>query len=758
MSRFDRVQEIFGRAESLHGDARRRLLDEACGDDRALRADVESLLRARDEVGAFLDAPSKSWVGRRIGAYAIESVLGEGGMGVVFRAQQDQPRRPVALKLVRGAVTSDKARQRFELEAEALGRLDHPAIASIFEAGTFESEGRRHPYFAMEWVDGRPLDRYLAEERPSVRDRVRLFSSVCDGIHHAHLRGVVHRDLKPANVLVRPDGTPKIVDFGVARLVDAEERVTTQRTSGGDLVGTLAYMSPEQVGGGAVDLRSDVYTLGVVMTEALTGVLPYSLQGADFVRAIRVICDEEPVVLARGSSTLDVDLRTILGKCLRKPPEDRYASAAELRDDLQRFLRHQPILARPLSTTYRLRMLARRHRVGVFASAVAVVALVGGLTLSLLGWNQARDQRALARAAADEAEAINGFLTEILAAPDPYFAGRDAKVIDVIDQAAASVDARFAEAPAIGLRIENVLAETYQGLGLRDLAATHRHRAVQRATDLATARDSTVLVEPLLELAQHWMALGRYDAADSVAMRLTGLVAPLPASAWPRYRLTILRAHIVEDRGDPDAALALLEPALQEARRWTDELPEEIVSDLEAEIGNLYWQTGRPEEARDLLRSAGQALRAKLGPDHVATLALHNNLAVVHQELGEFEVSRELLEAILDAKIRTNGATHPSTGVGHHNLANLLRAMGRSSEALAHHEQALAIETAIEPANEVRIAIYRAGFGQSLLEAGQRARGLETLDRALGVLLEAFGSDHPRVRALQEIAAASTDG
>ncbi len=428
---WQRVEELFDRVVAAPPDRRAALLDEACGDDAELRAEVQSLLEHDARAGAdFLASPiisvrpdedlTPAWaqdlIGRTVGRYTIVRPLGHGGMGSVFEARQEQPARTVALKVLRPGFSAPSALARFRLEPEVLGRLQHPNIAQVFEAGVHtpspsqgegwgEGPAEPIPYFAMEYIaDAQPLREYADARELSTRERLELFAKVCDAIQHGHQKGIVHRDLKPANILVGADGEPKVIDFGVARASDADIVMTTQCTRLGDLVGTVHYMSPEQCDGdpALIDTRSDVYSLGVVLYELLTGAAPYETTGTTVYEAIRAIKEEPPrrpsaVVGGAGRPVrhLRGDIDVVLLKALEKDRARRYASVAELGADIRCIVENRPIRARPPSPLYLLGKYVRRNRWRT--AAVAAVALgVTAALAALLTWQSLRaeaDQR-----------------------------------------------------------------------------------------------------------------------------------------------------------------------------------------------------------------------------------------------------------------------------------------------------------------------------------------------------------------------------
>ncbi|MGE3109464.1 MAG: protein kinase [Phycisphaerales bacterium] len=459
------VEEIFVEAASAPPDARAAILDQRCRSDQALRDEIMSLLSVHEEQTGVLDVPQPLTMGvmkqisgllrtddaqlpadGRIGAYHVLRVIGSGGMGVVYLAEQERPRRTVALKVIRRGVATPSLLRRFEHEAEVLGRLHHPGIAQIYEAGVADYGFGPQPYIAMEYVDGRQLLEYAEVNRLGTRERLALVMRICDAVQHAHQRGVIHRDLKPANILVQAEdttlqavtkaetrslamfagvGQPKVLDFGVARIADGRPQATTMRTSVGQLIGTLAYMSPEQFGADTreIDTRTDVYSLGVVMFQLLTGKLPFDVANRALPEAVRMIKDEEPTRLSTVNKTFRGDLDTIVYKSLEKDRNRRYQSAAELGADIQRFLLDEPIAAKRDSSMYLLSKKLRRYRGVMIAASIALVALVA---LAVKSFMSAWEYKAIAaaeklatdseRIAREQASSLNARLREELAA------------------------------------------------------------------------------------------------------------------------------------------------------------------------------------------------------------------------------------------------------------------------------------------------------------------------------------------------------
>lgn len=436
---WDRLDRAFAVASALPRQERTAWVRRECAGDPVMESRLRRMLEL-DKHDGILDSPIDALIpehdsagvigtliGRKIGKYQLVRIIGSGGMGIVYEALQDQPHRPVAIKVLHAGVISRAALRRFEQEAEILGRLQHPGIARIYEAGVFETDAGPQPFFAMELLEGLPLNQYAGKPQLGTRARVSLLVDICLAVEHAHDRGIIHRDLKPANILIveetlgarcktvdsREDAAPlaaaashpKILDFGIARTTDSDRRLTTLRTDMGQLLGTLTYMSPEQMAGdpSKITFQSDVYALGVIGYELLSGRLPHDLRNVPLQRALRIVCDDEPTPLSSIHRMFRGDLDTIIAKAIEKDPTHRFLSVADLRRDLQRYLDDQPIQARPPTTGYQLRKFARRNKSLVCGTiGVFLVLLLG---IAGMGWQWSRTVRQRNRAVQAEKEA-----------------------------------------------------------------------------------------------------------------------------------------------------------------------------------------------------------------------------------------------------------------------------------------------------------------------------------------------------------------
>ena len=478
--RWDRLAGLFERASELDAREQAGFLDTECRDDPALRDELERLLRER-EPASFLEPPRASprtppslfrpdsLVGKRIGAYCVLRAIATGGMGTVYEAEQERPHRRVALKVMLAGRASGTAR-RFRYEAEILARLKHPGIAQVYEAGIHvdgaEGNPVEIPWFAMEHVEGaRTILEHARERDLDLGARLALVLEVCAAVGYGHEKGVIHRDLKPSNLLVDAAGRVKVIDYGVARARGPEETAETLVTRTGELVGTLQYMSPEQIEGDVeqLDVRSDVYAIGLVLYELLCGRAPYDLAGLPLSAVARKIRDELPASPGTWTPELPQELSWITLKALEKEPGRRYASALELADDLRRFLAHEPVLAGPPSTVYRLRKFVRRNVVGVTAAALVLAALVIGVFGLGVGMHQAVEARDEARQKTDDVLSLSAIedlknlenRADALWPPDPEMLPKyDAWIAD----ARELIDGRPAD-PAKGLKKRPSLAE-----------------------------------------------------------------------------------------------------------------------------------------------------------------------------------------------------------------------------------------------------------------------------------------------------------
>lgn len=735
----------------------------------------------------------------RVGDYRLIELLGRGGMGSVWLAEQQQPvQRKVALKLIRSSALDGLGRALFEVERQMLAQMAHPCIAQVYDAGTTH-DGR--PWFAMEWVPGQPITDYAAHQALGAKERLRLFIRICQGVQHAHERGVIHRDLKPANVLVcslDEDHLPKIIDFGVATSVYEEDGRPLANSS--DRAGTRAYMSPEQYADdtGRIDTRSDVYALGVMLFELLTGKRPPSTAEPDALNTFRTVLDHRParpvttdpeateaLAAARG---LDRELRYILARALAPDREDRYPSAAELARELERHLNGQVVEAVPPSRGYRWGKFARRNRIALGAAALVTLALVGGLALALWGLVQAQSERDRAQLAAVRAEQTSDFVINMLDSIDPtYASGADTALMErVLDDAAQRADEELADQPDILAEIALTIGRAYLAIGEDSAAGEY----LERSETLAAASDDLqrLALQASLERATLDVRLGNGEAALE---RARALVARTEQVLPDGDRLTLearsMLAHALQHVGEPDAAEPVIRAVIDDAASSNDRAFHRLRLDAMRTLAQLhadrmeldrahdvygqmmqelegqddpslrvqrlyvlndhavvYLREQRYADAEPLLRKALDGQREWFGERHPMTLSAVSNLAgSIRQQdrpADALPFYREAFEGFLELY----GERHPRSLIARHNLGNCMLDLDRPEESVVLHRDALELVLQEIPDNEFMIGMFELGLGKSELALGHAQAALPLLERAEDRISAAAGADHYR--------------
>ncbi len=726
-----RVKEILADALELLRGERSGFLDTACGGDPGLRAEVDRLLECAEDTQGILDEPNPATLpgiadlpsrlaGTRLGRYRLGEVIGEGGMGVVYEAEQEQPRRSVALKLVRPAFLSEATLRRFSHEIEILGRLRHPAIAQIYEAGVHEDEtGSAIPYFAMERVEGVTLGEWARTAAPSLEARLEMFITLCDAVQHAHQRGIIHRDLKPGNILVDEAGQPKILDFGIARMTDPEAGVTAP-TRAGQVMGTLPYMSPEQASGdaGEIDTRADVYALGVLLYELLAGRLPLDLENRTLSEAMRAIHEEEPARLGTLDPRFRGDLETLTAKALAKDRSRRYASASELAGDVRRFLHHEPIHAREPSGLYHLGRFVRRHRALVAALAVVVVVVAAGAVASSIGFFRASRERDHARESERRLLAVNDFLKDILASAHPDSGRRETRVSDILDDYRHRIDRTFARDPLTRAELHSTFGWTYYGLGDLVKAEAHLGKAcdlfekelggsAQETLDTRTRLGGVLLRRDDLEAAG---PLVRENAGT--ALRTLG---PEDPSTLAARRVL---AELLQMEGDLPGAEDLLRKVIAASMRVLGPEADATLRTMNQMV-NVLLERQAYGEALPLLEELIQIRSKALRPDHPRLLILGSNRALVLWKLGRLEEADRAYDSIVASGAKTWGPDHDNTLDAKTSRISVLTSLGR-------HEAALALNRDVLDRRKKRLGEDHAS---TLLSLNQHAWLLLTLNR-----------------------------
>jgi eukaryotic-like serine/threonine-protein kinase len=769
----------------LPEDEQESYLATRCGDDALLKAEVSRLLRSHREAEATarfsrgaLDLVPLAFPETKpppnLGPYRLVKEIGRGGMGSVWLAERvdgvfDQK---VAVKIMQAGLFPEESQRRFEGERRILARLHHPNIARILDGGV-ASSGQL--YLVMEFVEARTITDYCRDRVLTVDDRLRLFLTVCETVAYAHQNLIVHRDLKPSNILVTDAGDVKLLDFGIAKLLDddagSSDSEPTTRT--GMSLMTPEYAAPEQVSGGDITTATDVYQLGVLLYELLVGRRPYDLKGLMPGAVERLICAEEPTrpstacVQAAGAGAasdvdgerlrrrLSGDLDTIVLKALRKEPERRYGSVELLAEDIRRHQSNLPVHARPDTARYRTSRFIRRHRIAVAATALVSILLTATLFLAIrfafvtsAHADALAIERDRAQVEATKAEQINVFLQGLLSAPDPFSDGREVRVVDVLAGAAERVALELRDQPHVAAAVHRTLGITYQNLGLYEEGESQ----LQQALNLRRANPATAtpeLAESLKDVAlvKHWQ--GQLDSARTYYLDALRLYrqAGEPGIGFAEA-LNDYGTLLLEERDYAGAA-----PLLREANRMYTLARDGDHADVIANLNNMALVEhglGNLAGADSLYREVLALQRRTVGSDHPDVAIAMNNLGWLQLEMGYVASADSLFRGSLELRRVIHGETHPSVGLMHTNIAAMvLMPQERFTEADSMLRVALTIFAASVPGDHQYTASALYALGMVLARRGRVDEAEVNLSKALIMRRQLFGTSHPFIAAVE---------
>lgn len=759
--RWQQIETVFHEAATLGTDERAEFLACACAGDAELRREVEALLAEdsgretlfptliAEAAGSFAERQRGALVGCRLGPYLITEALGEGGMAEVYRAVRDdeQFRKEVAVKIIKPGMASEFMLSRFRHERQILANLDHPNVARLLDGGT-TPEGL--PYFVMEFVAGAPITEHCDTRRLNLRRRLELFRRVCGAVSHAHRNLVVHRDLKPSNIFVTEEGEPKLLDFGIAKLLDAEHSpapLPAAHTATAMRMMTPDYAAPEQVRGEPVTTATDVYALGAVLYELLTGERAHELKGRSLQEIDRVVCREEVappserveiggVAHARLRRELRGDLDNIVLTAMRKEPGRRYQSVEQLSEDIRRHLEGRPVKARPVTLGYRAGKFVSRHRAAVAAAIVIVALLVGFAAMAT------RQAARIARER-DRANMVTEFLVGLFQVSNPSEAkGNAVTAREVLDAGAEKVRRDLKGQPEVQAAMMDSIGRVYYKLGLFDDAAPLIEEALATRRRLLGEEHPDVLAS-LVHRAELHHARGELAAAEQLYREVLEKRWRLSGSPHAEVAASLNSLGVLlKDKGDYAAAEAPLRQALEMRRALFGGAHPDVASSL-AELAILFKQKGEHEAAEPFYREALEMRRQLLGEDHPDVATSLNDLAVFYDTRGRSEESEALYRQSLALFQRLYGEEHHFVATTLSNLAGVLKNRGLYDEAEPLYRRSLEMKRKRLGAEHPEVAVVLNNYA-NLLSLKRDYKAAELMFReAVALKRKVLGATHP---------------
>lgn len=808
--RWRQIQDIFNAALEIDPAQRPAFISSRCGSDIALREEIDSLLTSDDRAAGFLrDAtrPERVVIGsppsparnQRIGPYRLVRRIADGGMGAVWLADRadEQFSQRVAVKFIKRGMDTDFLLSRFRQERQLLANLQHPNISRLLDGGAID-DGR--PYVVMEYVDGLPIDRYCDAQRLTIPRRLQLFRRVCDAVQFAHRNLVVHRDLKPGNILVTPDGSPVLLDFGIAKVLQpaAPTGSSADLTLTGQRLLTPQYASPEQITGGPVTTAGDVYSLGVILYELLCGRSPYPLGGGSIRDFEKRVCEHPPerpsaalvrmdrvsepssqlallpvdaIAAARSTDParlrrlLTGDLDRIVLMALRKEPERRYATVEQFSEDIRRYIEGLPVSAQPDSVRYRAGKFIHRNKLLVAFAAtlfLAVTLLAASMTIqarriarernnALAAQSLAQQQTALAQSEAAKAHQMNSFLEGILTAADPERPeGQDLTVRQVLARAAKTVDSDLAGQDELAAEAHHFIGRTYRTLGNFNDAEPHLKTALDLRRKAARA-DPKQVATSLGELGTLEQSRGNFQAAVRLFREALAVQQTQAANRHADEAMMVFKNNLAlaqQDAGDHKSAESLFLEVLAWRRATLGPDALEVANSAH-NLACLYIELGRSAEAEPLFREALKIHRDRLGDRHAIVANTMNNLGDTLRHQGRYEAAEQLLTESLAIRRELLGNSHPDIILSLMSLAALREKQGRGAESGTLLQEALAISRNTLGPEHPRTGEILYSLGNLALNLDKYADAESALTQALNLQFKVLGKSHLRTAFTQ---------
>lgn len=765
--KWKRVKDIFHSAFEMNEAERECFISAECGDDETMLVEVNSLFSAHSESDSPFDNPAfeaisslvedtavPSREGQIVGAYKIESEIGRGGMGAVYLASRADAAfdKKVAIKLIKRGFDTDEIVRRFRHERQILAALEHPNITRLLDGGSTD-DGL--PFLVMDYVDGKPLNVYSNENRLSIKQRLDIFLRVCSAVSYAHQNLVIHRDLKPSNILVTADGVPKLLDFGIAKLVaqNGDDALTIDKTLNNFHAMTPEYASPEQVIGQPVTTASDIYSLAVILFELLTGHRPYRFKTNSADEINRILADTVPtrpstvcrlqglnVVLDNPQSverTLKGDLDNIVLMAMRKESERRYSSVEQFAEDIRRYLAGLPVIAQEDTFGYRASKFVKRNKAGVAAGAGIAASLIGGLIAVSRQARIASRQRDRARNEARKAEKVNLFLQKMLSSADPRQQGKDIKLVEILDLAAASIEKDFADEPAIIADLHTTIGLTFLSQGKFDQAEPHLAGALETRLKLFGRRNHDTAIS-FYNIGQLLQARGDAAAAESYYQRslrwLGGGVHLDTANVLHKL------AGVLTLQGKNAEAIHTLRETLKIRRGLLEENHPDIAHTL-SELGTVLTVVGDTAAAEPLQRQALAVMRRCYGDEHPDTASVLINLFGSIQHKNPVEAERLVVEA-LRIRRKLLGDDHPDVAWTLYHLSFLKINKGEPAQAERLTREILNLRGSTLSDENLLVSNALLMLGRSLMEQDRLSEAEKVLRECLELRRKHLPPEH----------------
>ncbi|MBE0552034.1 MAG: serine/threonine protein kinase [Ignavibacterium sp.] len=772
LEKLNKVRELFDEASRLSTDERELYLNQKCANDLELKKEILSLFDSLGNTKDFLEEPltiveqNKSgftdpYIGKQIGNYLIEGEAGIGGMGLVYSGKRNDKEfeHKVAIKILKHGITSEYLLKRFQIERQTLANLQHKNIARLLDGGR-TADGL--PFLVMEFIDGTPITEFCNKEKLSIQARLKIFRKVCEAVQYAHQNLVIHRDLKPGNILVTKDGAPKLLDFGIVKLIDEDLVDATEgltRTGVWHL--TPEYASPEQIKGEKITTASDVYSLGVLLYQILTGLQPYKITNSSPAAISKIITEEKiqkPSEKVKDksethtesklflndkiSNQLKGDLDNIVSKAMHKDPARRYVSVEQFSDDIRRHLSGLPVIAQKDTAGYRLSKFIQRHKVGFVSSIGFIVFLIASMIAILWQANVAASERDNAKIEAQKVETVNKFLQDMLSSVDPTEIGRDVKVYDVLKKASDDVENDFTNHPEIEAAVRKTIGKTLTNLGEFDEAEPHLIESLE-LNNKVYGNKSYQSAESMHELALYYHWIGEFNLADSLYAKSI-LIFRQNEDSPPRALASTLNDFgiLKQDQASYKESLKLLKESYNIFLKYNGEKDRDVASTLN-NLALTLESLNDIDGAEKYYQKSLEVYLELYGPNRPEISTLYNNLAYIYIDKEDLNKAEEYFRKSLELKIKTLGNNHSLVGLAYMNLGALEYTMKKFETSESNLLKALNNFNTSLNSNHVWLGLTDFWYGKILIEKSQYKAAEKYIRTALSIYKKNYPKDHP---------------